>query len=124
MGPKALPLLENVNIGPGVASGPGVVNEGGLTSEQVRRAVMAHTGALRACYETEAQRLPQLRGGVTVAFTIEANGSVSQATVSASTLQNTRVEGCLLRQIKSWRFPESDPATTVTGYPFRFGVGG
>ena len=97
---------------------------GGLSSEQVRRVVMAHTGALRACYESEAQRNPQLRGGVTVAWQIDATGSVTSATLAGTTLNNARVEGCVARQVKAWHFPVSDAPTTVAGYPFRFGVGG
>jgi len=97
---------------------------GGLSSEQVRRVVMAHTGALRACYESEAQRNPQLRGGVTIAWQIDATGTVTGASLAGTTLNNARVEGCIQRQVKAWHFPTSDAPTTVAGYPFRFGVGG
>ena len=97
---------------------------GGLSAEQVRRVVMAHTGALRACYESEAQRNPQLRGGVTVAWQIDATGAVTGASLAGTTLNNQRVEGCVTRQVKAWHFPASDAPTTVAGYPFRFGVGG
>jgi hypothetical protein len=97
---------------------------GGLTPEQVRRVVIAHQGALRACYESEAQRNPQLRGGVTVAWQIDASGSVTSASMAGSTMGNPRVEGCITRQVKAWHFPASDAPTTVGGFPFRFGVGG
>jgi len=97
---------------------------GGLSPEQVRRVVMAHTGALRACYESEAQRNPQLRGGVTVAWQIDASGTVSSASLAGTTIGNPRVEGCVVRQVKTWHFPTSDAPTTVASYPFRFGVGG
>jgi hypothetical protein len=97
---------------------------GGLSPEQIRRVVMAHTGALRACYESEAQRNPGLRGGVTVQWQIEPNGSVSTASIASTTLSNARVEGCVARQVKGWRFPQSDTPTTVAAYPFKFGVGG
>lgn len=107
----------------GVAVGPGLVNGGGLTTEQIRRVVMAHTGALRACYESEVQRQPGLHGGVTVSFTVAADGSVSDAAVAISTLQSPRVEACILRQLKAWRFPAGEGPTTVLAYPFRFGVG-
>jgi hypothetical protein len=97
---------------------------GGLSPEQVRRVVMAHAGALRACYESEAQRNPSLKGGVSVKWQIEPAGTVAGAQIKQSSLSNPRVEGCVLRQIKSWRFPVADAPTTVAEYPFRFGVGG
>jgi hypothetical protein len=97
---------------------------GGLSPEQIRRVVLAHMGALRACYETEAQRNPNLRGGVTVGWQIDPAGSVSTASVVSTTLSNPRVEGCVVRQVKSWHFPTSETPTTVASYPFKFGVGG
>jgi len=114
--------------GPGeakVAVGAGQgASKGGLSQEQVRRVVMAHIGAVRACYESEAQRNPSLKGGVTVQWTIDPSGSVSSAGLAGSTLGNPRVEGCVVRQVKGWRFPTSETPTTVAGFPFKFGVGG
>jgi hypothetical protein len=114
--------------GPGeakVAVGAGQgASKGGLSQEQVRRVVMAHLGAVRACYESEAQRNPGLKGGVTVQWSIDPSGSVSSASLGGSTLGNPRVEGCVVRQVKGWHFPSSESATIVGGFPFKFGVGG
>ncbi len=107
----------------GVAAAPGR-SSGGLSPEQVRRVVMSHLGGVRACYETEAQRNPNLSGGVTVAWQIDPGGGVSSANVASTTLSNARVEGCLLRQVRGWKFPTSETPTTVAGYPFKFAVGG
>jgi hypothetical protein len=97
---------------------------GSLGSGAIHRVVMSHAGALRACYESEASRHPDLHGGVTVDFDIAAGGEVSTASIARTTLKDARVEGCVVRQLKSWHFPPSDQPTSVTGYPFRFGVGG
>jgi hypothetical protein len=114
--------------GPGeakVAVGAGQgASKGGLSQDQVRRVVMAHLGAVRACYESEAQRNPSLKGGVTVQWTIDPSGSVSSASPAGSTLNNARVEGCVVRQVKGWHFPTSESPTIVSGFPFKFGVGG
>jgi outer membrane biosynthesis protein TonB len=85
---------------------------------------MSHIGAVRACYETEAQRNPGLKGGVTIQWQIDAGGNVTSASVGGTTLSNPRVEGCVVRQVQKWKFPTSDSATTVAGFPFKFGVGG
>ncbi|WXB20332.1 AgmX/PglI C-terminal domain-containing protein [Pendulispora albinea] len=106
-----------------MSTGGAVAAKGGLSPEQVRRVVVAHEGALRACYESEAQRNPNLRGGLTVSWQIEGSGSVTSASVASSTLDNARVEGCVVRQVRSWKFPTSDTSTNVN-YPFKFGVGG
>jgi len=108
-----------------VAVGAGTPTaHGGLSAEQIRRVVLAHTGALRACYESEAQRNPGLKGGVTLTWQIDPGGSVTGAQVVQTSLGNPRVEGCVVRQVKTWHFPNSDSPTGVAAYPFRFGVGG
>ena len=99
-------------------------SKGGLSQEQVRRVVMAHLGAVRACYEGEAQRNPSLKGGVTVQWSIDPSGSVTSASLGGSTLSNPRVEGCVVRQVKGWHFPSADSPTSVAAFPFKFGVGG
>lgn len=79
-------------------------------------------GSLRACYELAAQSDPTLAGGVTVAWQIDAQGAVNGAAVVATTLNDPKLEGCILRQMSSWRFPSSDAPTSVGSYPFRFGI--
>ncbi len=118
--------------GVGAGSGPGehgiqavggvAAARGGLNSEQIRRVVLAHRGALQACYEIEAQKDPTLRGGLTVSWTIDPSGAVTSANVASSTIRNARVEGCVLRQVRAWRFPASDGVSQAT-YPFSFGIG-
>jgi hypothetical protein len=114
--------------GPGeakVAVGAGAAAaHGGLSPEQVRRVVMNHLGAVRACYESEAQRNPGLKGGVTVQWNIDPSGSVTSTSIANSSLGNARVEGCITRQVRNWHFPASDAPTVVGGFPFKFGVGG
>jgi hypothetical protein len=34
------------------------------------------------------------------------------------------VEGCIVRQIRKWRFPQPDGGEVSVMYPFIFGVGG
>ncbi|HMI82459.1 MAG TPA: AgmX/PglI C-terminal domain-containing protein [Polyangiaceae bacterium] len=105
-----------------VQSGAGS-GTGGLSPEQIRRVVMAHLGALRACYEMEAERNPSLKGGVSVQWQIAPEGTVSAASLGSSSLGNPRVEGCVVRQVKGWRFPSSAAPSSVN-WPFKFGLSG
>ncbi|HEY8041383.1 MAG TPA: AgmX/PglI C-terminal domain-containing protein [Polyangiaceae bacterium] len=112
--------------GPGehglAGGGGGGAAHGGLNPEQIRRVVIAHRGALQACYEIEAQKDPTLKGGVTVSWTIDASGGVTSAGLAGSTIHNPRVEGCVLRQVRTWHFPSSDGVSQAT-FPFSFGIG-
>jgi hypothetical protein len=104
-------------------AGAGGASHGGLSDEQIRRVVIAHRGALQACYEIEAQKDPTLRGGVTAAWTIDPSGSVTSASMVGSTIHNARVEGCVLRQVRTWHFPSSESSSQVSQFPFQFGIG-
>lgn len=112
--------------GPGehgmAGGGAGGAVHGGLSPEQIRRVVVAHQGALRACYEIEAQKDPTLKGGVSVAWTIDPSGGVTSANLAGSSIHNPRVEGCVLRQVRTWHFPSSDGSSQTT-FPFSFGIG-
>jgi hypothetical protein len=117
--------------GSGGGGGPGehglqgaaaVAAHGGLSPEQIRRVVLAHRGALQACYEIEAQKDPSLRGGVTASWTIDPSGGVTSAGLAGTTIHNARVEGCVLRQVRTWHFPSSDGVSQAT-FPFSFGIG-
>jgi hypothetical protein len=94
----------------------------GLTPAQVQRVVLSRIGAFRACYDSAAARDPSLQGGVTIAWSITPDGSVSGARVASSSLGNPRVEGCILRQFNRLRFPTADKPTGAS-YPFIFKPG-
>jgi hypothetical protein len=85
----------------------------GLSEAQIRRVIMSREGAYRACYETALAREPALKGGVTVSFQITTSGSVSDAHIANTSLNNGRVESCLLRVFGRLKFPASDHATNV-----------
>jgi hypothetical protein len=97
---------------------------GYLSAEQINRVVRANQAAIRYCYEVEVQRQPNLRGRVSIQWRINLQGSVTSARVASSTLNNANVEGCMVRQIRRWRFPQPDGGEVVVSYPFIFGVQG
>jgi hypothetical protein len=94
----------------------------GLSPAQIQRVVQSRSGAFRACYESAASREPNLKGGVTVGWTVQPGGGVSGARIVSSSLNNARVEGCILRQVSRLKFPTADKPTGAT-YPFLFKPG-
>ncbi|MCB9621622.1 MAG: energy transducer TonB [Sandaracinus sp.] len=97
---------------------------GYLSAEQINRVVRANAAAIRYCYEVEVQRQPNLRGRVEIAWRINLQGAVTTSRVASSTLRNPRVEGCIVRQVRRWRFPQPDGGEVNVTYPFIFGVSG
>jgi hypothetical protein len=118
--PAVLAPVENPSMG--MTSDGSVRPHEGLSAEAIRRVVFAHRGALQACYEIEAQKDPTLEGAVTMAWAVDPSGMVTEAAVMGSTIGNPRVEGCILRQVQTWRFPNSDGNSRIQAYPFSFGI--
>jgi hypothetical protein len=92
-----------------------------LTSEQIRRVVVARSGAFRACYESAAARDPKLAGGITVSFTVSPSGDVA-ARIASSSLANPRVESCVLRMFNRLHFPSAEKPT-IANWPLVFRPG-
>ncbi|MEM9190167.1 MAG: AgmX/PglI C-terminal domain-containing protein [Myxococcota bacterium] len=97
---------------------------GYLSPEQINRVVRANSAAIRYCYEIEVQRQPNLRGRVSIQWRINLQGGVTTARVASSSLGNASVEGCIVRQVRRWRFPQPDGGEVSVTYPFIFGVQG
>jgi TonB family protein len=108
-----------------VAVTPGTPQVSGfLSAEQINRVVRANQAALRYCYESEAQHQRNLRGKVVIQWRVDRQGGVPSASVASSTLGDAHVEGCLVRQVRKWRFPQPDGGEVSVMYPFIFGIGG
>ena len=97
---------------------------GYLSPEQIMRVVRRNQAAVRYCYENELQRQPSLAGRVEIRWRITRAGTVSSSSVGSSTMHNARVEGCIVRQVRRWRFDQPDGGEVDVNFPFIFGTGG
>jgi outer membrane biosynthesis protein TonB len=93
---------------------------GFLSKEQINRVVQANRAAIKYCFENALQRKPKLAGAINVEWRIDRKGIVTSTRVGKSTLDDAGVEGCILRQIKRWKFPEPDGGEVDVVYPFLF----
>lgn len=71
--------------------------------EAIQEVLIAHNAAVRYCYERELKRTPTLKGKISVRITVDPNGYVKGAEIVTSTLNNTRVERCILARIRLWK---------------------
>jgi TonB family protein len=76
------------------------------------------------CYEPELAKNPKLSGRIEVQFTISAEGKVIAVVLVSSTMNNPKVERCLVNAIRRWRFPKpSGGGIVIVKYPFSFSPG-
>lgn len=94
-----------------------------LSKEEIYRVVRAHELRIKTCYEAQMKKAPSLAGEIDVAWDIEKDGRVAQARVRRTTMNNAQVEGCIVAEVASWRFPAAGDRTTVGRFPFVFKTG-
>ena len=83
---------------------------------------------LRVCYEENGLKVnPNLAGTIVTAISIEPSGSVSGVNITRRTWSgagSSESESCILRRIRSWRFPSSEAGAGTYSFPFNFTKGG
>jgi TonB family protein len=100
---------------------PGSTVEDGLSKDEVGKVIHSHLSEVRYCYESSMLRSPDVEGKLVLDFTIGSNGKVQTASVRESSLQDPRLDDCILRRLTKWAFPQPKGGVTVAvSYPFIF----
>jgi TonB family protein len=88
-----VPLIEDEGTGAGGA---------GRDPDDIYRVVENHKAAIQYCYNKELKRNPSLRGKMVIRITITPQGTVKSVKVLQNTLNNRRVERCVVSRIRNW----------------------
>lgn len=89
----------------------------------VRHAVQANTSAFRRCYEQALGQDPSFKAKLRVEFTIDAQGSVSKASLLEHS-NRPSFDGCVLSTVEHIAFPKPKSSKTlVVRYPLTFQTG-
>lgn len=93
--------------------------DGGLDSSLIADVVRRNLGQIRFCYEQGLQLNSSLSGRVNVNWVIDGSGRVKIANVKNTSLNNKTVEDCILRRLRTWKFPIPEGNQEVpVSYPF------
>jgi len=82
----------------------------------IRGHIRAKMPAFRACYEQALQKDPKLEGKVVARFTILKTGEVVDTTATGI----PEINACIVRVVRSVRFPSNPRGSMVVSYPFVF----
>ncbi len=96
---------------------------GGCDRGNIAKNVKRRASALRACYEMQLLSKPNLKGKVTVQWTITTEGRVKGEKVVGNSLKNNSVTDCVMRTIRRIRFKKPDAGICVIQWPFVFAPG-
>jgi hypothetical protein len=91
-----------------------------LTEKDINDVIQHAKARLTSCYQREVNHDSTLAGTVQVRFEIAADGSVTGARVTSSTVRSEAVSECLTQRISFLKFPAKGRA--VVNYPFVFAV--
>jgi len=92
---------------------------GSLDKDVVRRVVRRHINEVRHCYTQQLTKDPALSGRVEVEFVVSADGKVTSAKVTHTTIKDEALGKCIATAVRGWSFPKPDGGGTVSvKYPF------
>jgi TonB family protein len=94
--------------------------DGSLDPKLIVKTIRARMAGFKACYENALKRSPNLQGKVTVTFTIDEEGRVTEASVEQDSLGDPDVGRCIVGIFKRLRFPKPDEGSVQASFPFVF----
>lgn len=95
---------------------------GRVDQAQLNRYLNRQNTRLQQCYNRELASNPSLAGRIQIEFTIEAGGSVSDASIRNNEL-NDSVANCILREVRRWRPGEVDGGSVTVRRTYLFEPG-
>ncbi len=107
-----------------IEGGEGGSGIAGRRQEDIQAVILKHNKSVQHCYERELKRNPNLRGKITIRFTITAGGAVKKVELVSSTLGNRKVERCVIGRLGRWNdFGKIDASygTTTIRQSYAFG---
>ncbi len=116
LGKKGVKSVGKMSLG-------GMGASGFCQKNNIQSVVLQRAGAIRACYEAQLQIHDALTGKITVRWTIDQEGRVSDANMTDTSIGNSAVEQCVLRAIRNMRFAKPEGGICVVQWPFVFNPG-
>lgn len=104
------------NIRDGNVSGQ--TGTGQIDSSAVARVFSRRKGAIKHCYESRLKVNANLRGKVTIRFTIGPAGRVTDISAPENTTNDAQLAQCIIGKVRSWKFEPPQGGSVTFSYPF------
>lgn len=97
------------------------VIQGALSKEEIGRVIRRNLARFKYCYEKQLNANPNLSGKIAIYFTIAPTGSVADASVRETSMNDVNVEECAVKVMRTLKFPQpKGGGVVVVTYPFVF----
>ena len=91
---------------------------GQIDKNSVARVFSRRKSAIRYCYEKALKVQPNLKGKVTIRFTIGGAGRITTINATSNTTGNPGVAQCIVNKVRGWRFQPPKGGSVTFSYPF------
>ncbi|MFB6264583.1 MAG: AgmX/PglI C-terminal domain-containing protein, partial [Bradymonadaceae bacterium] len=97
--------------------------EGKLSRGKIVSVIDGRQGDIQGCYEKELLSNPGLGGKITFEWTIQPDGTVTNARQIHSSMGHAPVSNCILKILRSLTFPKPKGGSVTIQFPFMFRSG-
>ena len=130
--------IDELISGTGVAGGASVARRGSIRLAQDTKVLGSGAGSsqrdpevidaiinqnkasVEYCYQSQLKLNPNLRGDIFLSFDILANGKVGGVKILSSSLNNSKVESCIIKSVRRWSFPRQTGAGGIVTIRTKF----
>jgi hypothetical protein len=113
-------LAPKVSVGPEKVRFGTPTIQGKLPPEVVVRVVRQRAGQLRSCYALNLRRDPALKGDLTAAFVVGAQGQPTSFGFAPGSIDDKPLRACVQSAFKQITFPEPEGGPVSVSYPITF----
>jgi outer membrane biosynthesis protein TonB len=119
-GKVGLGTKTEVRVSGSVAAEEAEIDSSDIDQGKLGAFVRARMGLIKACYENALKRNPNLKGKISIRFTILETGGLAEVTAVQNSVGAPEVAACIVNTMRGWRtqFRPSGPVTVE--YPFVF----
>jgi len=119
-GAVAYGAKSEVKVTGSVAAEEAEIDSAEIDQQKLGAFVKARFGLIKACYENALKRNPNLKGKVTIRFTILETGGLADIEAAVNTIGSADVATCIMATMRSWRTPFKPSGPVTVEYPFVF----
>ncbi len=111
---------KTINYADTFAQPNSVTVKGALSGNDIKMVATKYSQATSTCFNSGLKPSEAQKGTVLVSFTIQQQGSVSDAVVISSSVNDIVVEQCLRKAVLTMQFPPFKRSAMTVSYPFKF----
>ncbi|MGQ0504843.1 MAG: AgmX/PglI C-terminal domain-containing protein [Myxococcaceae bacterium] len=103
------------------SAGLATLLKGPLTPLTIKDVIHEHRADVRKCADARTPAQQTVAGKVVVHFMIGMEGALSHVRLESSTLNEPKLEQCMVNAVKGWRFPKPKHSRVEVNFPFWVG---